>query len=178
MTTLATVGAYAAVTEPATLKLERILPGPVERVWSYLTQSDLRREWMASGDMDLHVGAPFELVWHNDTISDLAGKRPEGINAEHRMESRIIAADPPRKLVFTWRAGEVSFELTPKGHDVLLTLIHRRISDRTNMVMIGAGWHTHLDLLGARLSARKFEHFWERWSRLRKEYETRIPAQA
>ena len=26
--------------EPGTVKLERLLPGPVERVWAYLTESD------------------------------------------------------------------------------------------------------------------------------------------
>lgn len=33
--------------ESATVRLERLLPGPVERVWDYLTQPDLRRTWLA-----------------------------------------------------------------------------------------------------------------------------------
>ena len=28
--------------EPGTVKLERLLPGPVERVWAYITESDKR----------------------------------------------------------------------------------------------------------------------------------------
>jgi uncharacterized protein YndB with AHSA1/START domain len=35
--------AYGELIEPTTLKLQRRLPGPIERVWAYVTESDLRR---------------------------------------------------------------------------------------------------------------------------------------
>jgi uncharacterized protein YndB with AHSA1/START domain len=44
------------------LRIQRLLPGPIERVWAYLTESDLRRQWLASGTMQLQPGASFELV--------------------------------------------------------------------------------------------------------------------
>ena len=44
---------YAQLIQPATLRIERLLPGTRERVWEYLTQSDLHRQWLAAGDMDL-----------------------------------------------------------------------------------------------------------------------------
>ena len=47
MNDLASLERYGVLTEPATLTLRRFLPGPVERVWAYLTQSDLRRQWLA-----------------------------------------------------------------------------------------------------------------------------------
>ena len=28
---------YGVVTEPGTVRIERLLPGPAERIWSYLT---------------------------------------------------------------------------------------------------------------------------------------------
>jgi len=65
MTDLATPNAYGALTEPATLTIERLLPGPIERVWAYLTESELRRKWLAAGPMEMKVGAPFEFVWRN-----------------------------------------------------------------------------------------------------------------
>jgi uncharacterized protein YndB with AHSA1/START domain len=43
--------------------MQRRLPGPIERVWAYLFDSDLRRLWLASGAMTLQPGASFELVW-------------------------------------------------------------------------------------------------------------------
>ena len=42
---------------PDTLTIARLLPGPIERVWAYLTESDLRRKWLAAGEMDLTLGA-------------------------------------------------------------------------------------------------------------------------
>ena len=164
--------------EPATLTIQRMLPGPIERVWAYLTESDLRRKWLASGEMEMKVGAPFELVWRNSELTDPPGKRPEGFGEEHRMESRIIELDPPRKLVFAWGKddSDVSMTLEPRGEKVLLTVVHRRLPTRGMMVGVSTGWHAHLDMLAARLSGEEPEPFWDRFSRLRAEYDRRIPA--
>ena len=176
MTDLATLDAYGVLTEPATLKIQRRLPGPIERVWEYLTESDLRRQWLAAGEMEMKLGAPFELTWRNDELTSPPGERPPGFSEEHRMQSRITEFDPPRKLAITWgNSGDVSFELEPRGKDVLLTVIHRRLPDRNMMLMVGAGWHMHLDILVARVSGNAPEPFWDGWSRLKKEYDRRIP---
>jgi uncharacterized protein YndB with AHSA1/START domain len=176
MTERAPPDSYGTLTEPATLTIQRLLSGPIERVWAYLTESELRRRWLAAGQMEMKVGALFELVWRNDALTDPPGHRPPGASAEHRMQSRIIEIDPPRKLVIAWGAGgEVSFELEPKGDAVLLTVIHRRLPDRATLLNVGAGWHMHLDLLVARATGTEPEPFWDRWSRLRKEYDRRIP---
>lgn len=92
------------------------------------------------------------------------------------MDSTIVEYDPPRRLVFTWADGDVAFDLEPKGDKVQLTLTHRGISDRRNMLMTGAGWHQHLDTLVARASGGRPAPFWDGWSRLRAEYDRRIPA--
>src|SRR5918992_1219488 len=114
-----------------TSRIQRLLPGPIERVWAYLTESDLRRQWLAAGEMEMKVGAPVELVWRNDELTNPPGQRPPGFSDEHRMQSRITEFDPPRKLAITWGStGGVSFELKPVGAEVLLTLIHRRVPDR------------------------------------------------
>ena len=177
MTDLATRDAYGVLTEPTTLKLQRLMPGPIERIWAYLTESELRRKWLAAGQMEMKVGASFELVWRNDELTNPPGQRPPGFSGERRMQSRITELDPPRKLVITWGdSGEVSIELEPKGNQVLLTLIHRRLPDRATLLKVGAGWHMHLDILVARATGKKPEPFWDGWSRLRKEYEQRLPA--
>jgi uncharacterized protein YndB with AHSA1/START domain len=169
--------AYGVLTEPATLKIQRLLPGPIENVWAYLTESDLRRQWLAAGEMEMKVGAPFEFVWRNDELTDPPGQRPSGFSEEHRMQSRITELDPPRKLAIAWgAASEVSFELDPKGDNVLLTVIHRRLPDRATMLKVGPGWHMHLDILVARMTGKQPEPFWDGWSRLQKEYERRLPA--
>jgi uncharacterized protein YndB with AHSA1/START domain len=177
MTELAALDAYGVLTEPATLTIQRLLPGPVERVWAYLTDSELRRKWLAAGRMDMAVGAPFELVWRNDELTDPPGERPPGFSCEHQMHSRITELEPLRKLAFAWKgSGDVSFELEPKGDEVLLTVIHRRLPDRNTMLMVGAGWHMHLDLLVAHAAGDAPTPFWDGWSRLQKEYDRRLPA--
>lgn len=166
---------YAVRTSDDTVRIQRLLPGPIERIWSYLTDGKLRRQWLAAGDMPSGEGKPFELVWHNDELTDPPGSRPDGFGAEHRMQSTILEMEPPRRLAFSWQGGsEVTFELEPRGASVLLTLTHRRLKDRTVMGMVGPGWHAHLDVLAARLHGHEPEPFWDGWGRLRKEYERRL----
>lgn len=167
---------FAVLDSRDTVRLERLLPGPIERAWRYLTDSDLRRQWLAAGDMPSQVGGGFELVWRNDELTDPPGARPEGFGGEHRMHSTITAYEPPHRLAFTWGDGEVTFTLAPRVDQVVLTVVHRGIGDRANLLMIGAGWHMHLDILAARASGTQPEPFWDGWQRLRAEYDRRIPA--
>jgi uncharacterized protein YndB with AHSA1/START domain len=177
MTDLATLDAYGVLTEPSTLTIKRRLPGPVERIWAYLTDSDLRRKWLASGVMGSQPGASFTLTWRNDDLMDQPGHRPDGFSAEHSMESRILTFDPPRRLAYTFgQSGEVTFDLEPVGKDVLLTLVHRRLPEGAMRLKIAAGWHTHLDVLAARAAAREPGFpFWDHWASLKDDYARRIP---
>jgi len=177
MNELATPDAYGTLSEHATLTIRRLLPGPIERVWSYLTDGELRRQWLAAGEMELKPGASFELVWRNDDLTDPAGQRPPGFPAEHRMLSRITELDPPRRPGISWGdTGGVLFELEARGEQVLLTLTHRRLPDRPTMLMVGAGWHAHLDILLARASGAAPAPFWDSWCRLREDYDRILPA--
>ena len=177
MNNLATLDAYGVLTEPATLTIQRLLPGPMERVWAYLTDSDLRRQWLAAGPMTMKVGAPFEFVWRNDELSDPPAQRPAGFPEEQRMQSRITELDPPHKISFTWEgSGDVSFELETQGNQVLLTVIHRRLPDRDTLLKVAAGWHTHLDTLVARATGKEPQPFWEGWNSLMPDYDRRLPA--
>ena len=169
--------AWGVLTEPATLTIRRVLPGPIERVWAYLTDSDLRRQWLAAGRMELAVGAPFELVWRNDELTDPPGERPAGFAAEHRMQSRVTECEPPRRLSFAWQnSGDVTIALDDLvDGQVLLTLTHRRLPDGARL-NIAAGWHAHLDVLVACATDTKKVPFWDGWKRLRDIYERRLSA--
>ena len=176
MTELATLDTYGELIEPTTLQIQRLLPGSIERVWDYLTKSELRRKWFAAGDMQQKAGTSFKLTWRNDELTNPPGKRPEGFGAEHTMEMRITEIDPPHKLAFTFGAhGHVTFALQPAGQRVLLTMTHRNIPDRATTMKVGPGWHMHLDILAARISGEEPEPFWDGIVRLRDEYERRIP---
>ena len=166
---------YAVFTEPTTLTIERVLPGPIERVWKYLTDSEMRRKWLAAGDMEMKVGSAFKLTWRNDELTTPPGKRPEGFGAEHSMDSRILECDPPHRLKFTWNDdGDVTMALTKQDDDVLLTVTHRRLTTRNGKLMVGAGWHMHLDILRARLNGTEPETFWDGWVKLRAAYDGRV----
>jgi hypothetical protein len=52
----------------------------------------------------------------------------------------------------------VTFELHPRGQDVLLVLTHRRVPSALRP-RVGAGWHTHLGILQARMSGKVPEAF-------------------
>lgn len=169
--------AYGRLIEPTTLEIRRLLPGPIDRVWSYLTDANLRRQWLADGAMELRADAPFELTWRNDELTDPPGNRPEDFGTEHRMASRILEVEPPHKLVFTWgsEGGSVAFTLAPAGDKVLLTVVHKRLAARSARLMVSAGWHAHLDILATRLTGGQPTHFWDKWARLKDDYDARLP---
>lgn len=174
----------AKVTAPGTLRIERRLPGPIERVWSFLTDSQKRGKWLATGEMDLRVGGRVELRFNHADLSPHIEPTPDrykDMEGGHTMRGRITQIDPPRLLSFTWseRAGEseASFELKPHGDDVLLVVTHRRLADRDEMRSVAAGWHTHLDILADNLHERTPRPFWSSHSKLEAEYKRALPDQ-
>ena len=175
---------YGIITEAGAIRFERLLPGPIERVWEYLVDSDLRRTWLAQGPMELRPGGTVQMTWRN---SELAG--PDEVTPEkhvgdegYSMTGEVLEADPPRRVVYTWPEGnggesEVSFELAERGDKVLLTLTHRKLGRRSLIVGVGGGWHSHLAVLEARLEGRDPPPFWPMVERLDREYEARVPTE-
>jgi uncharacterized protein YndB with AHSA1/START domain len=175
MTTMLTENSYGVLTEPATLTIERLLPGPVERIWSYLTDGELRRQWLAAGAMEQMVGAPVEFVWRNDELTDPPGARPEGFGDEHRMTCEVLAIDAPRSLAISWGStGGVTFTLTEKGDEVLLTIVHSRVEDPSVLLNVSAGWHSHVDVLEAKLRGTTPVPHWDNFAQLRGVYAERL----
>lgn len=168
---------FGAIADGSTLVIQRWLPGPAERIWRYLTDSDLRKEWLAAGDMQLVAGTPLELVWRNDALSDAGDPRPTAFPEEQRMQTRVIAVDPPRLLTIMWGVGEVSFAIVPKGNRVLLTITHTCLEDQAAQRSIAAGWHMHLDILVAKASGTEPPSFWSGWTRLHGIYGIRLSQQ-
>ena len=68
-----------------------VIKAAPDAVWAYLTDSDLRRQWLASGDMDLAQDAPFSLTWRNDELTNPPGARPEAVASSAPLS-------PPRRL--------------------------------------------------------------------------------
>jgi uncharacterized protein YndB with AHSA1/START domain len=164
------------VKEPQTFRIERLLPGPIERIWSYLTEPEKRRRWFGGGPMELRAGGRVELQFRFSELS--AEKTPTTKSDECEVPGRVTRCHPPRLLSYTWGsepdASEVTFELTPQGKNVLLVITHRRLGDRRTMVSVASGWHTHLGLLTDLLSGGKPRPFWATKIRMEEQYRKRF----
>jgi uncharacterized protein YndB with AHSA1/START domain len=167
---------YGEVREQGTFSIERLLPGPIERVWSYLTEPEKRRRWFGSGEMELRAGGRVQLQFRFSELS--AETTPPTKVDECEVTGRVTRCDPPHLLSYTWGsepdASEVTFELTPQGEEVLLVITHRRLGDRGTMISVASGWHTHLGILTDLLKGGKPRPFWATKTRMEEEYGKRL----
>jgi uncharacterized protein YndB with AHSA1/START domain len=176
---------YGVILEAGTVRFERVLAGPIERVWAFLTESDKRAKWLAAGEMELRVGGRVELRFQHANLSPKGEAVPERYQKYQDQiftsQGRVTRCEPPRILAFTWpedggEDSEVTFELNEEGMNVRLVLTHRRLKDRAAMINVSGGWHTHLTLLAEVLEGRTPKAFWSIVDRAEKEYEERFAA--
>lgn len=166
--------------EPGTIQFERLLPGPAERIWDYLTKSELKAKWLSAGDVEPEVGGKVEFRFQHKNLSETDDPIPEKYKAMEDgtyFEGRVTEWDPYNKLSYTWgeetgEESEVTYELIPKKNDkVLLRLTHRRLGDDpTTLISVGAGWHTHLGILIDVLEGNEPQGFWKVHLPLENEY--------
>ena len=60
---------YGTVLSPTEVRFQRLLPGPIETVWAFLTDSKKRGEWFASGPMEPRVGGKVTLRFKHSDLS-------------------------------------------------------------------------------------------------------------
>jgi uncharacterized protein YndB with AHSA1/START domain len=164
----------ATLIKPSTIRFERLLPGPIERVWEYLTVSEKRATWLAAGEFDLRVGGKIELHFDNEKLCDEKAPADARGRGKHTATGKITRLEPPRALAHTWSwdggDSEVLYELTPKGKDVLLVIHHRLPDDKDLKVAVGGGWGAHTGILADVLNGVKPRGFWSTHARLMKEF--------
>jgi len=152
---------------PDAIQFKRDLPGPIERVWAFLTESDKRARWLAAGEFELEPGGAVELVFQNSSLSELPDDGPpekyRDLPERMSFSGQVVRCEPPRLLVHTWNEGaaitEVSYELEERGERVLLTLTHTRLKS-DDLPGTAGGWHTHLGILADVLAGRTPQPFW------------------
>ena len=174
--------AHGKFTTPAEVRLVRLLPGPIERIWDYLTDPEKRSRWFAGGPMEQCPGGKMRLFFRHANIAP-DETPPEDYKQFHdegaHMDGVVTKCEPPRLLAYTFgdtQESEVTFELTPQGDQVLLVLTHRaRGEDIPYLTDYAGGWHTHLAHLLALLEGRPRPPFWSLHSRLKAEYEKLRP---
>lgn len=177
------------ITETGAVRFQRELPGPIERVWSYLVDSEKRGKWLATGHMDARVGGLADFKFVHRTLSPESGETPERFKKYEEtpceFTGKVTRCEPPHVLALTWGGttadcSEVTFELTAiKGKDgksdkVLLTLTHRRLPNRGEKLSVSGGWHTHLDVLVDHLNGETPKFFWKTLADLDPIYDAQI----
>ncbi|KQS30973.1 SRPBCC family protein [Dyadobacter sp. Leaf189] len=150
---------------PGVICFERVFNSSIDKVWSYLTDSEKRGKWLAKGEMELFPGGNFTLHFMHSELSPIPGPPPEmhkAMEAGHSFSGKVLQVSPPHLLSFTWHDdSEVTFELTAEPDGVRLVLTHRNIAYKgKNRQMIGSGWHTHLEILAANLHGEVPRNFW------------------
>lgn len=175
---------YGTFTETGTIQFERLLPGPAERIWDYLTKSELKAKWLAAGDVEPRVGGKVEFKFKHSDLSKADDTIPEKYKQMEDgtyFEGRVTEWNPPRKLSYTWdeetgEESEVTYELIPKRNGgVLLRLTHRRLGDDPEThISVAAGWHTHLGIFMDKLKGREIKGFWKVHTKMEEIYEQRL----
>ena len=149
---------------PDTIRLERLLDAPVETVWRYLTEAELRQRWFMGGT-DATAGGDFDLLNDHDNLSDEDVPYPESY-APYKgrvWSEKVLRFEQPRLLETTFQSGNngrVRFELFPEGERTRLVLTHSGIESGIGAQDFGSGWNSHLTMLEERLAGRSVKNFW------------------
>lgn len=157
------------------LRFERLLDAPVEKVWQYLVDPELRARWFMGGPTECKVGGAITMIMDHGRLSDEEVSTPERFKQHlgHSWEERVTRIEPPHLLAFTWAsgvAGEVSFELSDEAGQTRLVLTHTGLRGRDDALNFGGGWHSHLAVLARRINGDRVPDFW----RLHSDAETAI----
>jgi uncharacterized protein YndB with AHSA1/START domain len=91
------------------VRLEELLPHPVEAVWGVLTDAAAISDWlMVTNDFEPRVGAHFRM-------------KRQHLSADGWVRAEVLELEPPRRMVWSWSVDEVSpptrvaFELTTEA---------------------------------------------------------------
>jgi uncharacterized protein YndB with AHSA1/START domain len=164
MVEAAQIPAPVVRTAPDTIQLERMLDAPVDRVWRYLTEAELRREWFMGGT-DARPDREFELINDHDNLSAEDAPYPESY-AQYKgtvWNEKVLRFDPPRLLETTFQGGKngnVTYELFADGDRTRLVLTHSGITSGTGAQDFGSGWNSHMSVLQEKLAGRSVPNFW------------------
>ena len=172
---------YGQFTAPGEVRIMRTLPGPIERIWTYLTDPEKRSRWFAGGPMELRTGGKIELLVQHKNISPTETPPDYAACYHHtgkKVSGTVLRCEPPRVLSYTFgENSNVTFELIPQDGKVLMILTHRcRGDDLPSILGFASGWHTHLAILLAQLEGTPSPLFWATHAQLKAGYEKLLPA--
>jgi uncharacterized protein YndB with AHSA1/START domain len=120
------------------LRLERRLAHPPEKVWQALVRPEHLSRWFPSDvEIDeLRVGGKINFVFRHGEGDNLGGE--------------ITELDPPRLLAYTWGDDHLRWELMPESLGSVLTLTHT-FADHAGAASFASGWDTCVAAIDAAL---------------------------
>ncbi|MGH2831937.1 MAG: SRPBCC family protein [Solirubrobacteraceae bacterium] len=154
-----------------TLRFERVLGHPIERVWQALIDPAEQDAWHPT---------PFEI----EPLTDGTVRYLSSADAPAMPDGKVLEHEPPHVLAHTWGEDLLRWELHPHQEGCLLVLTHT-FDDHLKAARDAAGWHLCLDSMRSSLSNQQTvgEQPSHRgpsqgWRELNSEYEQRfgIPA--
>ena len=169
--------ALAQFPTPGEVRLVRLLPGPIERVWDFIMDPEKRARWFAGGVWDQKAGGKAVFVMHHKNLAPDETPPAEYAKVHHEgvsFEGRVLECEPPRLLKFTFGGDDsvVTFDLKPEGDKVLLVLTHRASGpDLAEVGSFASGWHIHWSMLIALLEGAPAPQFWGQYAKLRPLYD-------
>ena len=102
--------AYGKLVNPQTVVFERLLPGPIERVFAFLFEEDKRKLWFTTGAIPTTPGEKFQMTWKHSTYSPNKSVAPDSMKEMdekgHTATNTLLVYEPPYRLVFTFGEGK------------------------------------------------------------------------
>lgn len=143
-----------------TLRFERRLAHPAEKIWRLLTDNSELAYWFpARIEGAREPGAKLRFVFFDKTPEVMddalravvaAAQKDAGSWPPEVMAGELRVYDPPRTLEYTWGGEVLRFELTPRDGAMLLVFTNT-LTDESQAVKTAAGWHICFDALAGRL---------------------------
>lgn len=106
------------------------LAAPPEKVWRALTEPEILARWLMPNDMRAEPGQRFQLRPTNG--NGAVGRGP--------IECEIIAAEPNRKLSYSWRGPADERDADGRRLDTVVTFLLSEIAGGTRLRVIHSGF--------------------------------------
>lgn len=130
------------------IRVEYDLDAPPEKVWRALTEPELLERWLMPNDMVPEVGHRFTF------------RTPPAPGFDGIIQCEITKAEPPRRLVYSWRSGPivtlVTWTLEPTAaEDTRLSLVQDGFGPEQDEIyeLLEGGWRDRSGGLLKRLVA-------------------------
>ncbi len=156
-----------------TVRIERLLPGPIDRVWEYFTKPEYVSTWLMECTLEPKL---------QGLISLRSEPIPEGTIENDQVEPHVTMIrglisefNPPRLIAFSWyqheygAATNLRVELDQRGDQVLVVLTHSHL-DPEFMAAVAAGWHANFEALIALIRGEEKPDIYPLFEKLLEEY--------